>query len=89
MDFLIYTSMFIYSNCNIVLPPNSSIRATHSSNPHILALENDAKLFDEVLKPLQTPTTDSKSFVSATTCDGMNFDHNSPIENVALLNLCE
>lgn len=67
---------------NIVFHPGSSIRAAHSSNRHILALESDAELFDEVLKPLQTPTND-------TSCDGMDFDDDTPIEDAALLNLCE
>src|ERR1700738_1800498 len=67
---------------NILLHPGSSIRVAHSSNRHILALESDAELFDEVLKSLQTPTTD-------TSCDGMDFDDDTPIEDAALLNLCE
>ena len=67
---------------NIVFHPGSSIRAAHSSNRHILALDCDAKLFDEVLKPLQTPTID-------TSCDGMNFDDDTPIEDPALPSLFE
>ena len=67
----------------------SSIRAAHSSNRHILALESDAKLFDEVLKPLQTPISVSKTLDSTTSCDGMEVDDDSPIEDVALLDLCE
>lgn len=67
--------------------PDSSIRVAHSSNHQILALKNDVKLFDEVLKSLQTPTTDSKSLDSTTTCNNMDFDDGSPIEDVALLNL--
>jgi hypothetical protein len=67
---------------NIVFHPSSSIRTAHSSNRHILALESDAKLFDEVLKPLQTPTTD-------TSCDDMDFDDDNPIEDSTLLNLCQ
>ena len=31
----------------------SSIKAARLSNRHILALESDVKLFDEVLKPLK------------------------------------
>ncbi len=67
----------------------SSIKAAHSSNRHILALESDAKLFDEVLKPLQTPTIISKALDSTTTDDGMEIDDDSPIEDVELLDLCE
>ena len=37
-----------------MLHQGSCFGATYSSNRHILALENDAKLLDEVLKPLQT-----------------------------------
>jgi len=72
-----------------VLHLGSSTRAAHSSNRHILALESDAQLFDEVLKPLQTPVTISKTLDSTTTCDGMDIDDDSPIEDAALLNLCE
>ena len=61
----------------------------HSSKNHLLALENDAEVFDEVLKPLQTPTTHSKSLASATTCEGMDFDDDSAIEDITLVNLCE
>jgi len=72
-----------------VFHPGSSIRAAHSSNRHILALESDAQLFDEVLKPLQTLATISKTLDSASTYDGMDIDDDSPIEDAALLNLCE
>ena len=67
---------------NILSHPGSFIRAAHLSNHHILALESDTELFDEVLKPLQTLTTD-------TSCDGMDFDNDTPIEDATLLNLCE
>jgi hypothetical protein len=72
-----------------VFHPGSSIKAAHSSNRLILALESDAKLFDEVLKPLQTPPPVSKALDSTTTCDGMEIDDDSPIEDVELLDLCE
>ena len=72
-----------------MLRPCSSIIMSYSSNFHILALQSDVQLFDEVLKPLQTPTTNSKSVDSVITCDGMDFDDDSPIKDVALLNLCE
>ena len=65
-----------------MLHPCSYIRAAHSSNRHILALESDAEFFDEVLKPLQTPTIN-------TSCDGMDFDDDTPIEDATQLNLCE
>ena len=65
-----------------MLHPGSSTRAAHLSNRHILVLESIAELFDEVLKPLQTPTT-------VTSCDGVDFDDDIPIEDTALLNLCE
>ena len=64
--------MFIFFNCDIALYRGSSIRVAHSSNRHILALESDAKLFDEVLKPLQTLIIDSNTLDYATTCDGMD-----------------
>jgi hypothetical protein len=73
---------FFVDPATIFSSSGSSIRAAHSSNRDILALESDAELFDEVLKPLQTPTTD-------TSCDGMDFDDDTPIEDAALLNLCE
>lgn len=69
--------------------PGSSIRAAHSSNRHILALESDAQLFDEILKPLQTLSTVSKTLDYSSTCDGMDIDDDSPIEDAALLDLCE
>lgn len=81
--------MFIFSNCNIVFHIGSSIIVAHSSNRHILILEIDAKFLDGVLKLLQTPITNSKSLDFATTCDDMDFDDNSPIEDVTLLKLCE
>ena len=49
---------------------------------HILALKSDTELFDEILKPFQTPTI-------VTSCDGMEFDDDTPIKDVVLLNLCE
>ena len=51
--------MFIFFLIYIVLHPGSFNKAAHLSNRHILALESDAELFDEVLKHLQTPTTDT------------------------------
>ena len=72
-----------------MFPPGASIRVAHSSNRHILALENEVELFDEVLKPLQTPTTNSKSLASVTTCDNLDFKDDSSIKDVTLLNFCE
>jgi len=72
-----------------VLHRGSSIRVTHSSNCHILTLKSDAKLFDEVLKPLQAPKIISKTFGFVIPCDGMEIDYNSLIKDVALLDLYE
>ena len=87
IQLLVYMFSNLYFNVyifliNIVLHPCSSIIAVHSSNCHILAWESDAVLFDEVLKPLHTPTID-------TSCDGIDFDDDMPIGDAALLNLCE
>jgi len=79
----------MFHNFGILFHSGSSIKAAHSSNGHILALESDAKLFDEVLKPLQTPITVSKTLDSTTTCDGMDIDDDSLIEDVTLFDLCE
>jgi len=72
-----------------VLHLGSSIRVIHSSNCHISTLESDAKLFDEVLKPLQAPKTISKTFGSIIPCDGMEIDYDSLIKDIALLDLYE
>ena len=63
-----------------MFPLCSSIIAAHSSDRHILVFENDAELFNGLLEPNQTPTTDSKSLAFATTCNGMDFDDDPPIE---------
>ena len=65
------------------------IRVAHSCNHYILALESDAKLFDEKLKSFQISTIDSKNLNSTTTCNALDFDNDFPIEDTALFNLCE
>ena len=64
--------MLYFLNCDIALYRGSCVRAAHSSNHHILASENDAESFDEILKPLQKFTTDFKTLDSATTCNDMD-----------------
>jgi hypothetical protein len=51
-------------SCNELFYVGSSIKATCSSNCHILALEADFKLFDEVLESLKKATPLSKSLDS-------------------------
>lgn len=69
--------MFLYAG--------SSIRAAQASNRHILALENDAKLFEFVLLPLKAPSTprtqmeDVTDALEEANIAGSDSDSGSPI----------
>jgi hypothetical protein len=67
----------------------SSIKAAHSSNRHILALEADSKLFEEVLEPLKKATPLSK--YRDTDMSGNSFeDHeDTPALGQPFIDLCE
>jgi hypothetical protein len=54
-----------------------------------LALEGDKKIFDAVLKQLQTPPSLSKSLDFDTFGNSVDLDDDSPIPDVELENLCE
>lgn len=66
----------------------SSIKAARLSSRHILALESDTKLFDEVLKPL-------KELVMVSTNSNLNDDDmeldgdSSPLIDKPFNDLCE
>ena len=67
----------------------ASIRAAQSSNRHIVALESDVTLFEEVLKPLQTLPSSSKTMEFDSGEGGMESDGDSPVRDVELVDLCE
>jgi len=63
-----------------------SIKAAHYCNQHILALEGDKKIFDAVLKQLQSPLSSSKSLDFDFSGNSMDLDDNSPIPDIELEN---
>ena len=77
------------SACSLREFTGSSIRAAQSSNRHILALERDATLFEEVLKPLQTPPSSSKTLNFDTSEGGMESNGHSPVQDTALVDFYE
>jgi hypothetical protein len=67
----------------------SSIKAARSSNRHILALEADSKLFEEVLKPLKKATPVSKSHDTDMSGNSSEDDEETPAMDQPFIDLCE
>jgi hypothetical protein len=67
----------------------SSIKAARSSNHHILALEADSKLFEEVLEPLKKATPVSKSRDTNMSGNNSEDDEDTPVMDQPFINLCE
>jgi hypothetical protein len=67
----------------------SSIKAAHSSNRHILALEADSKLFEEVLEPLKKATPVSKSRDTDMYENSSKDDEDTPVMDQSFIDLCE
>jgi hypothetical protein len=67
----------------------SSIKVARSSNRHILALEADSKLFEEVLEPLKKATPLSKSHDTGMSGNSSEDDEDSPALDEPFINLCE
>lgn len=66
----------------------ASVRAAHATNRHILALESDLQLFEEVLKPLEaSPTTTNVIDLSSTSYTQDEDEEALPDE--PLISLCE
>jgi hypothetical protein len=54
-----------------------------------LALEGDKKIFDAILKQLQSPPSSSKSLDFDFSGNSMDLDDDSPTPDIELENLCE
>jgi hypothetical protein len=67
----------------------SSIKAARSSNRHILALEADSKLFEEVLEPLKKATPVSKSHDTDMYGNSSEDDEDTPVMDQLFIDLCE
>jgi hypothetical protein len=67
----------------------SSIKAARSSNCHILALEADSKLFEEVLEPLKKARPLSKSHDTEMSRNSSEDDEDTPAMFQPLIDLCE
>jgi hypothetical protein len=67
----------------------SSIKAASSSNRHILALEADSKLFEEVLEPLKKARPLSKSHDMEISGNSSEDDEDTPAMDQPLIDLCE
>jgi hypothetical protein len=67
----------------------SSIKAARSSNHHILALEADSKLFEEVLEPLKKATPLSKSRDMDMSGNSFEDDEDIPTLDQSFIDLCE
>jgi hypothetical protein len=67
----------------------SSIKAARSSNRHILALEADSKLFEEVLEPLKKARPLSKSYDTEMSRNSFEDDEDTPAMDQPLIDLCE
>ena len=85
-----FPSFFImYCLWNVLFYVLSSIKAACSSNRHILALEADSKLFEEVLEPLKKATPLSKSHDTNMSRDSSKDDENSLALDQPFINLCD
>jgi hypothetical protein len=78
--------MYCVVLCRIFL---CRIKATHSSNRHILALEADSKLFEEVLEPLKKATRVSKSRDTDMSGNSSEDDEDTPTMDQPFIDLCE
>jgi hypothetical protein len=67
----------------------SSMKAARSSNRHILALEADSKLFEEVLKPLKEARPLSKCHDTEMSGNSSEDDEDTPTMDQPLIDLCE
>jgi hypothetical protein len=67
----------------------SRIKATRYYNRHILALEGDKKIFDAILKQLQSPPSSSKNLDVDFSSNLMELDDNSATPDIELKNLYE
>ena len=67
----------------------SSIKAARSSNRHILVLEVDSKLFEEVLEPLKKATPLSKSHDTEMFGNNSEDDEDTPTMDQPFIDLCE
>jgi hypothetical protein len=79
----------IQSSCIVLSFVGSSIKATRSSNRHILALEADSKLFEEVLEPLKKATPVSNSRDTDMYGNSSEDDEDTPVMDQPFINLCE
>jgi hypothetical protein len=67
----------------------SSIKAARSSNCHILALEADSKMFEEVLELLKKARPLSKSHDTEMSGNSFEDDEDTPAMDQPLIDLCE
>jgi hypothetical protein len=67
----------------------SSIKAARSSNRHILVLEADSKLFEEVLESLEKATLVSNSRDTNMYGNSSEDDEDTPVMDQPFINLCE
>jgi hypothetical protein len=67
----------------------SSTKVARSSNLHILALEADSKLFEEVLEPLKKATPVSKSRDTDMYENSSKDDEDTPVMDQSFIDLCE
>jgi hypothetical protein len=67
----------------------SSIKAARSSNRHILALEADSKLFEEVLELLKKATPVSKSRGIDMYGNSFEDDEDTPVMDQPFIDLCK
>jgi hypothetical protein len=67
----------------------SSIKAARSSNRHILVLEANSKLFEEVLETLKETTLLSKSLDMDMSENAFEDDKDIPAKEQPFINLCE
>jgi hypothetical protein len=67
----------------------ASIKAARNCSRHILALEGDKKIFDSVLKQLQSPPSLSKSLDVDFSGHIVDLDDDSATPDIELDNLCE
>jgi hypothetical protein len=73
----------------VLFSVGSSIKATCSSNCHILVLEADSKLFEEVLEPLKKATPLSKSHDTDMSGNSSEDDEDFPALDQLFIDLCE
>jgi hypothetical protein len=67
----------------------SSIKAAHSSNCHILALEADSKIFEEVLESLKKATPMSKSRDTNMSGNSSEDEEDTLVMDQLFIDLCE